>query len=121
VKIGDAEGALATGRRALELYQEIQDRAGEGMAYDMLGLALDASGQYREAVNSFHSAIAIYRELRDEVDAAKTYQRLGETYLRLGEVSNAAGAWQHALEIYEQLKHPDIETIQASLRSIQTR
>jgi tetratricopeptide (TPR) repeat protein len=93
--LGRAAEAIPHFERALDLYQEIGDRRGEGVALGNLGLAHDQLGELRRAIEYFERDLAIARELGDRRGEGQTLGNLGSTYADLGKT-------RRAIELYEQ-------------------
>src|SRR5205823_6151639 len=74
-QVGWAE-AEAGARRALELFERVQDAAGMAECRNMLGLAAKNRGDYSLAREHFPGALAAYRELGDAIGAAVVLNNL---------------------------------------------
>ena len=90
------EIALAAARR-------LNDRANEGIALCILGLAYQHLGEFQRAIQFFEEYLTIVRELRDRKNEASALGNLGNAYLLLGEN-------EHAIQFYEQALHIIRET-----------
>jgi tetratricopeptide (TPR) repeat protein len=82
------EAALAAARR-------LNDRAAEGNHLGNLGLAYEALGETRRAIELYEQDLVITREIGDRRGEGQTLGNLGNAYADLGEA-------RRAIEFYEQ-------------------
>ena len=80
---------------ALDIYQAIGDRVGEGKALGSLGNVYASLNQYQQAMDLFEQRLAIARELGDLNGEGRALGNLGNIYLSLGQ-------YQQAIDLYEQ-------------------
>ena len=66
------EGVHATG----EIFREVGDRHGEGMAGGNLGLALQAMGRLEEAIAAYRRNVVVCRELGDGYGQTQALDRI---------------------------------------------
>ncbi|MEU8390787.1 tetratricopeptide repeat protein [Micromonospora sp. NPDC048843] len=78
-QLGEHLGALAYCERALELLQQLDDRAGEAATWDSLGFAHHHLGRYGRAVQCYERTLELTRDLGDLWGEADTLSRLGDT------------------------------------------
>jgi CHAT domain-containing protein/tetratricopeptide (TPR) repeat protein len=102
--LGDLDGAIKEYRRALELRQQIGDRAGEAITSDNLGHALHLRGRYDEAAAYFDSALALWRPGDDPRERGKALVNRGQLHRDLGERDQARERFQEALGIFRGVK-----------------
>ena len=102
------EKALETFQRALVIFQEIGDKAGEGKTLLKIGLeyslrhSSDRDDDYTKALDSYERALAIFREMGDKAREGEALLRLGNEYSDR-EPAKALNIYEQALAIYRQL------------------
>jgi CHAT domain-containing protein/Tfp pilus assembly protein PilF len=102
------EKALETFQRALVIFQEIGDKAGEGKTLLQIGLryslrnSSDRDDDYTKALDSYERALAIFREMGDKAREGEAFLRLGNEYSDR-EPAKALNCYEQALAIYRQL------------------
>ncbi|WP_055075752.1 CHAT domain-containing protein [Pseudanabaena sp. 'Roaring Creek'] len=97
------ESAFQSWQSALQIYQEIKDRAGESKVWNNLGLAYYSLGQFAKAVPFFQQRLTLSRELNDRRAEAYALDSLGLNYIQLGQYEQAIAMYQPAIEILSQL------------------
>jgi tetratricopeptide (TPR) repeat protein len=126
--LGDADGALASYRKALTIRRKVADDsprflseriAGEVRIAQMLALKGDPAGAtrtVREAVQSGESA-APAREVREALAGA--YRAMGDMYFRSGAYDQSIGPYEKLLALWTEMakehKDPQAERIGVSL------
>ena len=107
---GDAQSALATGRRAIESAEKIGSGLARGIAHGAYGTALGLAGEWQGARESLELALAIARADRVGLFMEAHYvAALAEAQLGLGEAARArelveeaiAAASRHEMRIAE--------------------
>ena len=105
---GDAEGALAHARRAVEIAEKTGHSFSRAVAYLALGMALKMRGQSSEAVETLEHALAVSRERRTGLQfEAWGLSLLAEAQLANGEpdraraTANEAVAAAHQTPLFE--------------------
>ncbi|MGR3912856.1 MAG: tetratricopeptide repeat protein, partial [Candidatus Rhabdochlamydia sp.] len=90
--LGDAYYKLREYRKAISYYEndlksslELQDKVGEGRAYNNLGNAYYSLGDIRKATDFHEKHLKIALEFQDKVGEGKAYSNLGVAYHSLGE------------------------------------
>ncbi|MEZ0470899.1 tetratricopeptide repeat protein [Luteimonas salinilitoris] len=114
------EAAVAAARRALALRQPLGRPLDTADAYDALGLALSAKGDFAEAEQALKAALA----LRDEratpaspAEQARTLHNLAQLYRQRGELERAERSYRDALAIRRRLGERSVDT-QSSLHGL---
>ena len=95
--------ALRSWEQALEIYQELGDRQGEGNALGNLGSAYANLGQYKRAIDFYEQHLAIARELGDRQGEGNALGNLGSTYADLGQYERAIDFYEQHLAIAREL------------------
>nr|WP_257644037.1 serine/threonine-protein kinase [Luteimonas salinisoli] len=107
------EPAVAAARRSLALRQSSGRGQESAEAYDVLGLALTAKGDFVDAERAFMASLA----LRDEHatpaspgERARTLYNLAQLYRRRGELARAERSYREALAIRRGLGERSVDT-----------
>jgi tetratricopeptide (TPR) repeat protein len=101
--IGEFRGAIASGREALECWQQLGDRREEGRALTALAWPHWVLGAKEEAEAIAHRAIAVLKEGAPGPELIQAYLRLSIS-AHGGEALDAAVSWAtRGLEVAEQL------------------
>jgi CHAT domain-containing protein len=101
--IGDTNTALAEIVRALELYREINDKSGEGLALTAMGMWHSSSNQdHNRAIELHKEALEIFRVIGDQYSEAVARNAIGQSYDILTEHSNALTYYNSALALFEK-------------------
>jgi tetratricopeptide (TPR) repeat protein len=98
---GDAEGAVAAHRAALEIAQAAGDSSTEAMTLNNLGLALAHTGDERAAIDHFDASVALLREIDDAHHEGQVLANLGFLHGRSGRHEQALYCLQTALDRLE--------------------
>jgi tetratricopeptide (TPR) repeat protein len=96
---GRGQAACQTLRRALAIYQAIQDRQGEATALLHLGKACSDDKE----IDYYQKSLEIFRQIRNREGQAKALLHLGDYYSDLKEYSKAILFLEEALPIFNQL------------------
>jgi tetratricopeptide (TPR) repeat protein len=96
--------ALQFWEQALKIYQEIQDRQGEGNALGGLGIAYDSLGDYPKAINYHQQSLTIARKIKDRKGEGTALGNFGITYRKLGNYPKAINYHQQYLTIAREIK-----------------
>jgi CHAT domain-containing protein/tetratricopeptide (TPR) repeat protein len=104
--LGDLDGAIREYRRALELRQQIGDRAGEALTSNDLGSVLYLRGRYDEAADLFDRSL---RASDTPSQRVSTLLNQGQLHRKLGEVERARESFNEALGLARQAKDRDDE------------
>jgi tetratricopeptide (TPR) repeat protein len=89
--------------RAAAAAREIGDRRGEGAALGNLGLAYEALGETRRAIEHHEQYLAIAREIGDRRGEGIALGSLGAFYTALGEISRAIEYHEQYLAIAREI------------------
>lgn len=93
---GQYQNAQTLLQAALEIYQEIANRHGEGEALNVLGVLFQIAGQPQIAIDLLEQALEISHEVNDRRMEGAALGNLGIIYRNLGQ-------YERAIERYEQL------------------
>ncbi len=98
LRTGQFEAALQSLQTALNIYQQIKDRGGEGKALAKLGLVYANFGDSDKAVGFAEQSLAIAREIRNQEGVGEALNNLGTVYLTMGDYAKAIWYTQQSLE-----------------------
>lgn len=88
---------------ALAAARQLKDRAAEGGHLSNLGLAYEAVGQTRRAIELYEQSLAINRELGNRLNESLVLGNLGVAYANLGETRQAIEFFNQQLAISREL------------------
>lgn len=98
-RLGQPERAVHTGQRALALYRQLGDAAGEAETLVSLCMAYVALGLYRDALDAAVRALAAARESGDRRIESWALNRIGVAYEALADAELAARYLHEALAL----------------------
>ena len=101
----DYPRAIVAWERALTMWREVKDRAGEGVTLGKLGVAYRALSQSERAIGYYEQALAIAREIKDRAMEGATLSNLGAAYWGLSQSEQAIGYYEQALAIMREVKN----------------
>ena len=87
----------------LSIAQEHRDKAGEGHAYNNLGIAYKQLGDFKQAVKYHNQHLNIAKELGDRAGEGHAYGNLGNAYQSLGDFKQAVKYHNQDLSIAKEL------------------
>ncbi len=96
--------ALQSWQQALDVYRNIKDRKGEGIALGNLGIIYRNIGNYPKAINYQEQSLEITRELKDRKGEGNVLGNLGIIYWSLGKYPKAIDYHEQSLAIARELK-----------------
>ena len=99
--IGETNKAEIEISRALELYREINDKGGEGLALTAMGVRYSSNQDYSRAIEINKDALAIFHAIGDRYSEAVALNAIGEAYQYLREYSSALSYHKNALTLFE--------------------
>jgi tetratricopeptide (TPR) repeat protein len=113
---GDREQAAGNLRRALELYRDVDDRAGQAQALNRLGELLLVSAEAASARTHHGQALEIATSIGAPIDQAHALEGIGRSHLHDGHLDQAAPPLSQALTIYQRLGSWHAPRVEALLR-----
>lgn len=105
--LGDTTKAWAEISRALELFREISDKRGEGLAFSAMGLWYSGNEEHHRAIEMDDKAREIFLTIGDSRSEGIALNAMGEAYKNLGEYTNALSKYQSALVLFENIRAPE--------------
>ncbi|VVB96564.1 Tetratricopeptide repeat protein [uncultured archaeon] len=100
---GKYEEATKGFLKALEIFQQIGDRAGEVYTLHNLATIDLRQGKYEEARKRFMKALEIFQQIGDRAGEAYTLHQLASIDLNQGKYEEATKGFLKALEIFQQI------------------
>jgi Tfp pilus assembly protein PilF len=110
-----APRALADQRRAVTMFEEIGDVAGEAEARNRLGETLCAVGEQDNAREQHAAALALAGRIGDRYEQARAHDGLGACARAAGDPRRADDHWRAALARYTDLRVPEADAVRARL------
>ncbi|MBV6622711.1 MAG: tetratricopeptide repeat protein [Rivularia sp. (in: Bacteria)] len=103
IEANQLESALQSWKQALQIYREINDRAGVGDVLNNLGLAYHRLGDSKKAIDFLQQSLPIAKKLGDRAGVGNALNNLGLAYRRLGDFKKAIEYHKQALVIFKEL------------------
>lgn len=100
--IGNNDSALLCYNQALADFTKIKDSKGMSACYNNLGLILQETGKYDEALKFYQLSIDMDRKLGDEIGVAQTMENEADIYIYRGEIRKAMALTNQCLRIYTE-------------------
>lgn len=113
---GNYQAALPLLEQALALYQQLDDRAGEGQALKSLGNVYYLLEDYPRSLDYQQQALAIAQARSDLDLEARVLNNLGNVYRETGDTDRALALFQQSLAIAQQIEIPAV--VQIALRNL---
>jgi DNA-binding SARP family transcriptional activator/tetratricopeptide (TPR) repeat protein len=101
--VGDIGKALSDLRRALELFETLDDRYRVGMCHHDIGACLRKQGNMRGAEHHYRQAIRVWETLGNANDLANTLNNLGVSLYTAGRYDEALQQFSDSLTIALQI------------------
>ena len=98
---GTLEQALEVGQQALEIFQAIEDRRGEALTLNGIGLTQARMGDEAGALDSYETAVALLTEIGDSHGAGRVLANMGALESGQGHEEQAKAYLHDALERLE--------------------
>jgi len=108
--------ALPYAEKALEMFDKIKDKKGQGFAYVRLGEVHQGLAIYEKAVDAFQRSLQIREVLGDKSSLITSYSRIGTVYSLNKDYESSLEFYQKALQISKGLN--DKRSIAGSLDNI---
>ncbi|MFI7231212.1 ATP-binding protein [Nonomuraea angiospora] len=115
--LGDYEGALQAGEKALAIATELGDKSGQGHILDTLGKIHHHRGDLQDAIAHHRRALTSCRDLGHRYDEAEILLHLGDSLHAAGRPTQAVDSWRLSLAILDELGHRTADELRARLNS----
>ena len=102
--LGEWEMAEKCWRKALLLYQGIEDEKGMAQSYHNLGIVFLTKGEWEKADEFYRKSLFIREKLGDRRGAGETYNNLGNLYRQKGRLEKALEFYNKSIGIFEKLE-----------------
>ena len=107
----EPEKAQQLSQQALELSQQIDYKAGEGLSLRRLGIINRNQGDYNKAIKFFEQSLAIEQAQESLKGQASCANGLAVTYKQQGQYKKAITHFAKSQELYQELDRPDKQAI----------
>ena len=104
---GESDKAVAEISQALNLYREITDKSGEGLALTALGMWYARIGQGTRAIQIHDEAREIFRAIGDQRGEAVALNSIAQAYAAMSEYRNALTYYARGLELFKKIGDAD--------------
>lgn len=94
---------LAEYDKALALYKQINDKAGQATSLQYTARLYEGQSDYRRALENYSAALALWREVPDRRGEGYALSNIGTMQLYLGDLKLSYSAFQQAREIYREV------------------
>jgi tetratricopeptide (TPR) repeat protein/transcriptional regulator with XRE-family HTH domain len=97
--------AAALNQAALAVARQANDRAGQALALEQLGILEWRTGDYPAAATSLQQALALFRDLGEQLGQASALHQLGAVQQLTGDYPAAVISHRQALALFRDLDH----------------
>jgi tetratricopeptide (TPR) repeat protein len=115
---GDWQAALDYYQRALPVYREVGDRAGEATTLNNIGGVHNDWGDGQTALVYYERALPISREVGDRAGEAVTRYNMAIVYRDTGRLMEAVAELEVVMALDAAVQDPDLETDTAMLEQV---
>jgi len=103
IRGGDLPYALQFCRESIQIYQQIDDLAGQANAYNNLALAYYYQGDWSQARDAYHKSLAMRQEIGDVHGQGQISNNLALIHLGRGEWEQAQRLLEQSLATWQQV------------------
>lgn len=103
------KGAIQSWQQALQLFQDMQDSTGQGLALGRLGLAYQSLGQSRQAIDYFNQALPIVRQTKSQTLEATILGNLGNNYFNISRYAQSIDAYNKSIFLWKKIDNKSSE------------
>ncbi len=103
-RIGQFAAAIQSLKKALIIYQEIDNQEGAGLALNNIAESYNSLRQYDKALASHQQALIIFRQIGKKHRQGMTLNNMGGLYYNLGDYPNALESFHQALTIRREVR-----------------
>ncbi|QKJ32423.1 tetratricopeptide repeat-containing sensor histidine kinase [Mucilaginibacter mali] len=97
--------AIALAAKQLALAKKLHYDKGQAIAWRLMGVAYEASGDMQNGIESALKSLKIFEKMGDEAGVAGSYNNIGVVYLDENQTAQALDYFKKALDIYGKMKH----------------
>jgi len=102
---GDYSKSTTYAQKALEVAKKINDKKGEAMALNNLGIICDYQGKYASALDYYFKALPLQKAIQDNSGLSYTYNNIGLIYSNQNNFEKALENYNSALELRKKDKN----------------
>ena len=102
---GDYSKSTTYAQKALEVAKKINDKKGEAMALNNLGIICDYQGKYASALDYYFKALPLQKAIKDNSGLSYTYNNIGLIYSNQNNFEKALENYHSALELRKKDKN----------------
>lgn len=113
--IGKYEKALDCYQQALNLFQQLDDKKGEGEALNNISQIYDAQGDYDTALRFLQDSLAICQQIGDTSGLCATLFNIGHIHKQKGNNEQALTTWR---EVYQMAKKIGLAQVLNALETL---
>ncbi|MBW4683405.1 MAG: tetratricopeptide repeat protein [Microcoleus vaginatus WJT46-NPBG5] len=104
LRIGKFEAALQSFQPALMIYQQLQDRGGEGWALRSLALGYAQLGDTTKSIDYAQQSLELAQNIQDRAGEVQALGSLGTVYFTLGYYAKAIDFFQQSLKFAREIE-----------------
>jgi CHAT domain-containing protein len=109
--LGHNEEARTFCKESLDLSRKLAYLKGEGLAIELEGQVVYASGDREGSLDLYNKALAVLKQTNDDTGIAQTFLDIGYSYSDLNETEKARPAFEQALALWRSAKNPRGEAL----------
>lgn len=113
---GEYDAAIKQHAQALQIAEELGNRADAARSLHRVGMIYEARGEYESALAAYSQSLKIKEDLGDRRGAASSLHQMGSIDVERGEYDAAIARYEDALRIFEELD--ERAGVSASLHNI---
>jgi hypothetical protein len=102
-RLGDYEQSLACYTSSLELYQQLDDRAGQARVHQSLGMLAESQGRVADLLSHSEHALRLYQATGNRAGEATVLNNVGYARALLGDYQQARVICQKARSLHAEL------------------
>jgi len=114
---GKLDTAISLLSKSIEVFKNINDRAGEANSHNSIGLTWDNVGKPDSASKAYQKALTLFESLNNKQNIAYTYTNMAQSQRQHGNYLKAVDLYFTALAMYESLDDKSLQTKIGSIYS----
>ncbi len=107
--------------RASKLFIQQEDKIGEGMAYESLGIIAKKRKKDEVAEHLYLKAGEIYREIEDSTGVCNIYYNMGELYYNQKNYSKSKKSYEQALSFHQGSDKTFLQSIKNRIETVESQ
>ena len=105
---GQYEKAITYNKLALIIYQQTNNKKGQGFIYNSLAIIFHQQSKYNDAIEYYKKSLALRQEILDINGVSACYNNIGNAYQNQGKYPEAFTYLLKGLKLREELKDKDL-------------